>query len=80
MRDNSEVFADECGEFFKTHEKLMLSYNTLKYYIVLLRKFKNNLNSNTLNQLYPNMRWNEYSGTKEFKELVKEVDEDLNQN
>ena len=58
----------------------MLSYNTLKYYIVLLRKFKNNLNSNTLNQLYPNMRWNEYSGTKEFKELVKEVDEDLNQN
>lgn len=26
------------------------------------------------------MRWSEYEKTKEFKELVKEVDEDLNQN
>ena len=58
----------------------MLSYNTLKYYIVLLKKFKTHLNSNALSQLYPNMRWGEYEKTKEFKELVKEVDEDLNQN
>ena len=35
----------------------MLSYNTLKYYIVLLKKFKAHLNSNALSQLYPNMRW-----------------------
>lgn len=80
LRDNSEVFFEECGEFFKPHEKLMLTYNTLKYYIVLLSKFKKHLNKQSLTQLYPNMRWQEYIGTADFKELVKEVDEDLSQN
>ena len=64
----------------KPHEKLMLSYNTLKYYIVLLRKFKSILNKNSLNQIYPNMKWNQYVATQEFKELVKETDDDLSQN
>ena len=44
LRDNAEVFY-ECGEVLKTQEKLMLSYNLLKYYVILLRKFKAGLNS-----------------------------------
>jgi len=79
LRDNSEVFY-ECVEFLKPHERLMLTYNVLKYYIVLLRKFKKNLNKDSLNQLYPNMKWNGYITTDEFKDLVKETSEDLSQN
>lgn len=58
----------------------MLVYNLQKYYIVLLRKFKQSLNKNVLNEKHPGLKWNEYSTTKEFKDLVKEVDEDLSQN
>lgn len=58
----------------------MLVYNLQKYYIVLLRKFKQSLNKNVLNERYPGLKWNEYSTTKEFKDLAKEVDDDLSQN
>jgi serine/threonine protein kinase len=76
LKENSEVFI-ACNEFLKPHERLMLSYNTLKYYIVLLRKFKEMLNKNALNQQYPNRKWNEYVNTQEFKEMVKEANNDL---
>jgi hypothetical protein len=42
----------------------MLSFNLLKYYIVLLRKFQAGLNKNSLNERFPNMKWNEYVSTK----------------
>jgi hypothetical protein len=58
----------------------MLSYNTLKYYIVLLSKLKKNLNKNSLSQLYPGLSWAEYASTAEFKEIVNEVQDDLSQN
>ena len=58
----------------------MISYNLVKYYIVLLRKFKGLLNTNSLNQRFPNMKWQQYSATQEYKELVKEVNDDLCQN
>lgn len=79
MRDNAEEFLD-CGSILKVHEKLMLSYNVLKYYIILLRKFRSGLGLNALNTRYPNLKWNEYSKTEEFKSMVAEVDNDLSQN
>ena len=63
----------------KPRDRLMLSYNLMKYYVVLLRKFKKMLNKDSLNERFPHMRWTEYVGTKEFKEMVKEVEDDLNQ-
>jgi hypothetical protein len=47
LRDNSEIF-DSCVGYLKPHERVMLAYNVLKYYIVLLRKFKKTLNEETL--------------------------------
>lgn len=35
----------------------MLVYNLRKYYIVLLRKFKQSLNKNNLKELYPGLKW-----------------------
>jgi len=58
----------------------MIAYNLLKYYVVLLRNFREGLNKNDLNARYPNLQWNEYTTTKEFKDLIKEVDEDRAQN
>jgi hypothetical protein len=59
----------------------MLAYNLLKYYIILLKNFKNSLlNKNELNALYPNLKWADFLVTKEFKELSKEIDDDLAQN
>lgn len=76
LKDNAEVFF-ECVDLLKNHERLMISYNLVKYYIVLLRKFKGLLNINSLNQRFPNMKWQQYSATQEYKELVKEVNDDL---
>ena len=43
----------------------MLSYNLLKYYLVLLKNFKTIINSaNSLNEKYPNNKWNEFLTTK----------------
>jgi hypothetical protein len=36
----------EVGDVLKNHEKIMLAYNLLKYYIVLLKNFKDSLNKN----------------------------------
>ena len=58
----------------------MLSYNLLKYYVILLRKFKGGLNSKSLSERYPNLKWSEYTKTKEFKEFIYEVDKTLSQN
>lgn len=57
----------------------MLSYNLLKYYIVLLRTFRDGLNKNDLIQRYPGLKWQEVLTTKQFKEFYKDVDESLNQ-
>lgn len=57
----------------------MLSYNLLKYYIVLLRGFRDSLNKNDLAQRYPGLKWTEVLSTKQFKEFFKDVDESLNQ-
>lgn len=45
----------------------MLSYNLTKYYLVLLRNFKEGLNKNELNARYPGLKWNEVINTKQFK-------------
>jgi hypothetical protein len=62
LKENSEVFI-ACKDFLKPHERLMISYNAFKYYIVLLRKFKEMLNKDDLNKQYPNKKWNEYVST-----------------
>lgn len=61
----------------KAHEKLMLSYNVLKYYIVLLRNFKASLNANSLNNLHPGLKWADYIKTDEFRSFAEEVNTDL---
>jgi hypothetical protein len=66
-------------DILKPHERLMLSYNLLKYYIVLLRSFRDSLNKNELIQRYPGLKWNEVLTTKQFKEFYKDVDDSLNQ-
>jgi hypothetical protein len=66
--------------FLKPPERLMLVYNLKKYYIVLLRKFRQGLNKNSLKDRYPNLKWDEFTTTKEFRELVSEVDEDISKN
>jgi uncharacterized protein YdcH (DUF465 family) len=58
----------------------MLAYNLLKYYIVLLKNFKDSLNKNELNLMYPGLKWSDFVCTREFKDLIKEVNEDLSQN
>ncbi len=35
----------------------MISFNILKYYIILMRSFQKNLNIEALNQLYPDHKW-----------------------
>lgn len=78
LRDNSEEFL-EVGEILDTRSKLMLSYNLMKYYLVLLREFKEGLNKDFLPQRYPGKKWVEYLATKQFKELWGEVNDDLSQ-
>jgi hypothetical protein len=57
----------------------MISYNLTKYYLVLLRSFKDGLNKNELNQRYPGLKWNEVLNTKQFKEFFKDVEECIDQ-
>jgi serine/threonine protein kinase len=78
LRDNADEFLD-LRDILKPHERLMLSYNLLKYYIVLLRAFRDGLNKNDLTQRYPGLKWQEVLTTKQFKEFYKDVDESLNQ-
>jgi hypothetical protein len=78
LRENAEEFLD-LRVILKPHERLMLSYNLLKYYIVLLRGFRDSLNENDLAQRYPGLKWAEVLGTKQFKEFSKDVEECLNQ-
>lgn len=78
LRENAEYFLEV--DLLKAPERLMLSFNLLKYYIVLLRGFKEGLNSASLNQQYPGLKWNEFLNSKQFKELAKETSDDLSQN
>jgi hypothetical protein len=66
LRENADEFLD-LKDTLKAHERLMLSYNLLKYYLVLLKNFKEGLNKNDLNQLYPGLKWGEFMATKQFK-------------
>ncbi len=63
LKENIDLFYD-CGKILKNEEKLMLTFNLLKYYIILLTKFRDSLDSTSLNKLYPNLRWNEFVLTK----------------
>lgn len=64
---------ESTGDLFDSHVVLMLNYNLLKYYIVLLRRYKKALDVKLLDQNYPNKRWKEYSLNPQFKELEQEV-------
>lgn len=55
----------------------MLSYNLLKYHIVLLRSFRDGLNKNDLAQRYPGLKWAEVVNTKLFKDFFKDVDDSI---
>ena len=55
----------------------MLNYNLLKYYVILLRRFKKDLSVEALDKKYPNKRWKEYSLNPQFKEMEQEVAEDI---
>jgi hypothetical protein len=79
LKENVDLFL-KLEHMFARHEVLMLSFNLLKYYIVLLRQFREELTETNLQKLYPNYKWPGYvSTTKEFKELLQEVDDDLSQ-
>lgn len=45
LRENADEFLD-LRDILKPHERLMLSYNLTKYYLILLRNFKDSLNKN----------------------------------
>lgn len=55
----------------------MLAYNLLKYYIVLLRNFRQFMCSQALKDKHPQLNWDDFWKTKEFKEICKETEEDL---
>ena len=57
LRETADEFLD-LRDILKPHERLMLSYNLTKYYLVLLRNFKEGLNKNELNARYPGLKWN----------------------
>ena len=44
----------------------MLKFNLLKYYVILLRRFRKEVRVEMLEQKYPNMKWKEYGSTKQF--------------
>jgi hypothetical protein len=63
----------ENTDYFRTEERYSLTFNLIKYYVILLREFIENLNPAKLNALYPNMAWNDFCKTNEFKDIKKEV-------
>lgn len=56
LRDNAEEFLEQ-REILKPEERLMLTYNLLKYYLVLLKGLKESLNVNQLDKLHPGLKW-----------------------
>lgn len=56
LRDNAEEFLEQ-RQILKPEERLMLTYNLLKYYLVLLKGLKESLNVNQLDKLHPGLKW-----------------------
>lgn len=56
LKDNAEEFLEQ-REILKPEERLMLTYNLLKYYLVLLKGLKESLNVNQLDKLHPGLKW-----------------------
>ena len=54
----------------------MLIYNLYKYYVVLLRKFQKIFDVPHLEKTYPGKDWAGYSKTKQYKDLLTEVNQD----
>lgn len=48
---------------------LALTYNLIKYYVILLREFSRNLKPEILEKKYPNMKWREFIKTSEFNAI-----------
>lgn len=57
---------ESVSDLFEVHEVLMLKFNLLKYYVILLRRFRKEVRVEVLEQKYPNMKWKEYGSTKQF--------------
>jgi hypothetical protein len=53
-------------------QSLMFAYNLVKYYILLFRKFINNLSPNIYYKKKNSLNWNEYFNSEEFKKTKKE--------
>lgn len=53
-----------------------MTFNLIKYYVILLREFIENLNPVKLNAMYANMAWNDFCKTNEFKDIRKEAEDD----
>lgn len=58
-------------------EKFPLCYNIAKYYIILKKKYLNDIKTQALFKEYPNLRLKEYTKTQSFKKQLKEIAEEL---
>jgi hypothetical protein len=55
----------ETGDILKNHEKYMLSFNLLKYYVVLMKNLTKELNAESLEKRYPQKyKWAQFIKTK----------------
>ena len=75
LKDNAEVFYEN-SDYFRTDERYSLTFNLVKYYVVLLREFIENLTPEKLSLLYPNLAWTDFCKTNEFKDIKKEAEDD----
>ncbi len=70
LRENALQFYEN-NQYFKPEERYSLTFNLIKYYVILLRDFTDNLNPGNLGKLYPNLAWNDFCKTNEFKDIKK---------
>ena len=77
LKQNYETFANCCGSALQEEEKLMLCYNLLKYYIILLRQLRSSLSCKSLALEYPKFQWEEFLQSSCFLRFRQEVESDL---
>lgn len=55
--------------------KASLTYNLLKYYLILMRRFKEKLTENELNEKYPGLQWNHFVKNQLFISFRRKVEQ-----
>lgn len=55
----------------------MISFDLLRYFLVLSRRLKEELTLSNLNKSHPNYQWKKFLLTSNFKELEKDIFEEM---